>query len=330
MSSATLDVAIMEACVAAAVAAPSIYNTQPWTFRLEPDALTCQVRAAPERGLRHVDPDGRALHVSAGACLFNLRVAMAHFGRAPVVRLLPCPGDPDLLAVVRPVARVPGGADAGQADLYESIRRRHSSRLPFSDRPLPPRLPVELEEAARTEGAVLRFPSSAETLRLLRLTAQAEQRNRMDVGRAMESRRWVHQDPYEAADAGLPSALLGPQDTRERLPLRDFTAQRHPERLAARPFEAAPVVALLSTVHDRRTDWLRAGQALERVLLVATAHGLRTSLLHQAMEWPDLRHDVLATPDGGGHAQMLVRLGYGPQGPAGPRRPVRDVIDTGP
>jgi len=127
---------------------------------------------------------------------------------------------------------------------------------------------------------------------------------------------------------GLPLGALGPQDFRDRIPLRDFGAHRHPADLAARPFERWPVLAVLSTAHDRRADWLRAGQALERVLLVATAHGLRASLLHQALEWPDLREQLLPGTDGRkAHAQMVIRLGYGPEGAATPRRPARQAMD---
>ncbi|MGC9543902.1 hypothetical protein [Streptomyces sp. UG1] len=135
----------------------------------------------------------------------------------------------------------------------------------------------------------------------------------------------MRQDPYIETGTGLPREALGPQDATERLPMRDFTGQRHPDRLIARPYESAPVIAVLTTEHDRRTDWLRAGQALERVLLVATVHGLRASLLHQAMEWPDLREAVTMGP---GHAHMLIRLGYGPEGPGTPRRAARTVLDS--
>ncbi|MFE3633551.1 hypothetical protein [Streptomyces sp. NPDC059168] len=86
------------------------------------------------------------------------------------------------------------------------------------------------------------------------------------------------------------------------------------------PSSPFPLVALLTTEHDRRSDWLRAGQALEHLLLVATAHGVRASLLHQPMEWPDLRRALSPASDLTGHAQMLVRLGHGPEGPATPRR----------
>lgn len=328
MNSTSLDAAILESCVSAAVAAPSIHNAQPWRFRLEAETGTLQVRVAPVRGLRYTDPTARALHLSVGACVLNLRVALAHFGLRAETHLLPCPQDPGLFATVHPAEHPYGPREQPYAGLYEAIRRRHSSRLPFSDRPLPAHVREQLVAAARSDGAWLGFPETAETRRLLRLTAEAEQRNRLDADRATESRRWVHQELGPAPDRGLPRAALGPQDAREYLPLRDFTAQRHAELLPAQPFEAAPVVAVLNTEHDRRTDWLGAGQALQHVWLVATAHGLRASLLHQALEWPDLRRSL--NPDHTGHAQILIRLGYGPVGAASPRRAQSLELDTEP
>ncbi|MFG2549351.1 hypothetical protein ACGFWF_05285 [Streptomyces sp. NPDC048581] len=54
----------LETLASASAAAPSIHNTQPWRFRFAPDTGTLEVRALTERGLRHTDPTGRALHVS--------------------------------------------------------------------------------------------------------------------------------------------------------------------------------------------------------------------------------------------------------------------------
>ncbi|MFG2549414.1 hypothetical protein [Streptomyces sp. NPDC048581] len=45
----------------------------------------------------------------------------------------------------------------------------------------------------------------------------------------------MHGDPYAEADTSLPWAALGGQDPRERLPMRDFTGQRHADKLLARP-----------------------------------------------------------------------------------------------
>ncbi|MFK4145354.1 Acg family FMN-binding oxidoreductase [Streptomyces sp. NPDC004065] len=325
----SLDVSTLERLVASAAAAPSIHNTQPWRFRPRPESETLEIHAAAERGLRHADPTGRALHVSVGCALLNLRVAAARFGREPVTRLLPRPDRPTLLATVRLAGPVHGDPAPG---LYDALWRRHSSRSPFSSRPLPAQLLTELTESARTEGAVLTLPAPEEAARVLRVTREAERRNTADADRAAESRHWLRGPGAGPVPPGLgvPAAAVGPQDFRDRIPMRDFGAHRHPAVLPARPYEPRPVIAVLSTAHDRRTDWLRAGQALERVLLVATAHGVRASLLHQAMEWPDLRARVGPPSDGlRGHAQMVLRLGYGPEGAASPRRTVPEVL-TGP
>jgi len=323
MSSATLDVPTLETLVSAAVAAPSIHNTQPWRFRLDADLVTMGLRAVAERGLRHMDPTGRALHLSAGCALLNLRVAVSHFGWEPVARLLPDPAEPGLLATVRLGGTVRTSPSA--ARLYGALWRRHSSRLPFSGQPVPSDVLAELGEAAHAEGAALSLPAPQETEGLFRLTRLAEHRNANDPDRAMESRRWVHEPDGSAL--GMPPRTLGPQDFREQIPMRDFGAHRHPDVLPARPFERQPLIALLSTAHDRRTDWLRAGQALERLLLVATTHGVRASLLHQALEWPDLRARLLPEEGPRGNAQMMIRLGYGPEGPSSPRRSPHEVLD---
>ncbi|MDJ0345841.1 hypothetical protein QMK19_16230 [Streptomyces sp. H10-C2] len=318
-----LDASTLEQLISAAVAAPSIHNTQPWRYRFVPATSTLEVRAATERTLRHTDPAGRALHLSVGAAVFNLRVAIAHFGWEPVLRLLPDPAEPRLLASVR-LAGPPRTGSAHRGDLYDVIRRRHSSRLPFSDRPLAESLRAELADCAHQEGAVLRFPDTQEAGRLIQLTAEAERRDISNQGRCEESRQWI--GGTEDGALGIPDAAIGPLDAEGHLPVRDFSALRRSGLPPSQPFEKRPVIAVLSTVHDRSANWLRAGQALEHVLLLATAEHVRCSLLHQALEWSDLRWALRGSASGPGHVQMLLRLGYGPQGPATPRLPAAEVL----
>lgn len=249
-----------------------------------PGDLTLEIRAATQHGLRHLDPTGRALHVSVGCAVLNLRTAVEHFGWEPVTRLLPRPEEADLLATVR----LGGPAKTSSyASLYDAVWRRHSSRFPFSERSLPSSVLTELAEAAHSEGAQLHHLSPHQTESVLLLTRKGERRNTTDPDRAVESRHWAGQS--RGTGLGMPPSVLGPQDFRDRIPMRDFGAHRHTQVLPARPFEKQPSITVLATMHDRRTDWLRAGQALERVLLLATAYGARASLLHQALEWPDLR-----------------------------------------
>ena len=324
MSVTSLDSSALEKMISAAIAAPSMHNTQPWHFRFDPELLTLEIHAAAERGLPSEDPHGRALHIAAGAALVNLRIAVTYLGWKPVARLLPDAHRPDLLVTVRITPRA-GLATVHGPDLYDAIWRRRSSRFPFAERRVPTAVMQELAEAAHMEGAALTVPDPHETDRLLRVTATAERRNHADPDRSVESRRWTGRDAGE--DTGIPSSAFGPQDAFEQVPMRDFGARRSLEQLPSRPFERTPTVAVLTTAHDRRMDWLRAGQALQSVLLVATAQGLRTSLLHQALEWPDLRDLLRPETAPFDHVQLLVRLGYGPDGPATPRRAPHLLLD---
>jgi nitroreductase len=325
MATAALDAATLEKLISAAVAAPSIHNTQPWRYRLDPDTTTVEVHAAPERGLRHTDPEGRALHISVGAAVLNLRVAVAHFGWEPVVRLLPRPAEPGILAAVRMAGPRAQGTGQRLGDLYDAIWRRHSSRRPFSGRAVPGEVLAQIAEAADAEGAHLTCPGPGENARLLQLADEAERTAVADADRGAESRSWIREETSD----GLPRTALGPHDSTGHLPMRDFAALRPADQRPSVPFERDPVIAVLATAHDAPADWLRAGQALERALLVATSHQVRASLFSQAVEAPDVRW-ALRDPRGGSeHVQMLIRFGYGPEGPATPRRPVRDVLDTG-
>ncbi|OIJ88500.1 Acg family FMN-binding oxidoreductase [Streptomyces colonosanans] len=324
MQTPEVDAAALETLLSAAVAAPSIHNTQPWRFGMDPLTRAIEVRADRRRPLPLADPERRALHMSVGAAVFNLRVAAAHLGWGPVVHLLPDRGDPDLLATVHLTALEPGGRPSYRA-LYEAVERRHTSRMPFTGRPVPEPITTEMITAARGEHAHLDVPDIVGTRRLLRLTGAAETRNAGHPARTAEARAWIStpgdKDPY-----GIPVTALGPLEAAGRMPMRDFTGQVPGMRLPALRFERHAQVALLWTARDRPEDWLRAGQALERVLLVATVHGVRTSMLHQAMEWPDLRAAV-GSPRRRCFPQLLIRFGYGPEGGRTPRAAARLTAD---
>ncbi|MEV7061718.1 nitroreductase family protein [Streptomyces collinus] len=313
-----------------AAAAPSMHNAQPWRFRYVRRSRTFEMRADFERAMPRSDPRTRGLHIGCGAALLNLRVAVAHEGWHPETRLLHDPSDPALLASVRLTA--PGIGENGLGALYPAIHERHSSRFPFDDTGIPDAVREALSEAARREGAELTFPTSWHLQEVLEMVREAEARNLTDRGSDQDLAEWTRIDAPSAnmTDDGVPEYAFGPRKRGGKAPMRDFAGTRQVAGRDAADFEESPQVALVSTRHDRPEDWLRAGQAMERVLLLATVEGLSSSFATQPLEWTDLRWPLRDPVTGTGYTQMLLRLGYGPKGPRTPRRPVAEVLDIRP
>ncbi|MEV8101996.1 nitroreductase [Streptomyces sp. NPDC088135] len=341
MSAQALTDAVVTELVADATAAPSMHNAQPWLFRYGHRSRTLALRADFERRMPEADPTGRALHVGCGAALLNLRVSAAHHGLDAATTLLPDPSDPVLLASVRlddgPGVRLDDGPDAsgGRAEealraLHPAIADRHTSRYPFDEQAIPDDVRARLVRAARTEGADLVFLAGPHLETVLGLIRDAEGYDRGDPAREAEQEHWARYTKTDAPVDGIPDYAFGPRDAAERATNRDFAGSVPVPGRAHVPFEHQPQLALLSTGGDRPADWLRAGQALERVLLTATLDAVSTSFATQPLEWPDLRWVLRDPVHGTGHPQMIIRLGYGPNGPRTPRRPLDRVLTIEP
>jgi nitroreductase len=307
--------------LAAAVAAPSMHNTQPWRFRVRPATYTIELHADPARALRYGDPDGRAVHIACGAALFNLRLAAAVAGRQPIVTLLPDPGQPLLLATVRLAGQC--RADPAERELHAAIARRHTNRNPFSSQRVPPDVLAELTEVAELEGAILHVLDRDETTRVLRMARDAERDQLADPAYREELARWAG---GLRDREGIPDSALGPRSPDGRAPVRDFRpAQPAPRSYAS--FEQAPQLAVLSMRFGGRADWLRAGQALQRVLLTGTTRGISASPHTLPLETRDAW--LVRDPRSGSEQpQMILRIGYGQPVPGAPRRPVSEVLDV--
>ncbi|MET9273585.1 hypothetical protein [Kribbella sp. NPDC003557] len=307
-----------KALLAAAVLAPSMHNTQPWRFRFAARAV--EVYRDRERELPAEDPSRRMLFVSLGAAIFNLRVAAAARGMGSVVRHLVDQRRPDLVAVVE----LHAAPSDPMAALAPSLTERRTNREPFTDRRLPAQLRVELDLCARTEGAVLQWIDKPTRRWWLQMaTNDATAADDESQARTAERRHWVGGD--RAAD-GVPSSALGSRAAGGAPVVRDLAAT---DADAARPvadFEREPQLAVLATRFDGPIEWLRAGQALEHVLLEATARGVSTSLLNQAIEHEELRGEINDPLGPWQRPQSVIRFGYGTAVPATPRRPAEDVL----
>jgi nitroreductase len=312
-------VAQVRAWLRAAVAAPSVFNTQPWQFRVTEREI--EVYADPVRRLEVVDPRGRELMISVGAALFNLRVAMLADGRTPLVHLLPDGADSDLVARVRPGPAVAVSETARL--LAEAIPRRCTNRRPFEATPVPPEVLADLCVAAAAEGGDLVVAGPVLRDAVLGVVRTAEHLRRRDPDYYVELADWTG-GPSTRGD-GVPPETFGPWSALEVVPLRDFGLVRPVPRRFEAEYESEPTIALLYSRGDDREQWVRTGQALERALLTASVRGLASTLMTQPIEIPRLR-DVLTISATGAVAQVVLRFGYGPPSAPSPRRPLQSVL----
>ncbi|MGW6706314.1 Acg family FMN-binding oxidoreductase [Streptomyces sp. NPDC054956] len=327
MTASRIDTETVAQLVGDAVTAPSMHNAQPWAFVYRSGSGTIELYGDPERAMTRTDPNNRALHIGCAAALFNLRVSAARHGLGARVRLLPDEARPWLLATAS--IDGPEHEDSGLAALHDALRRRHTSRFPFDDEPVPDALMDGLRSAALLEGCRLTVPGDWHMDTVLGLVRDAEHREDIDPLVRAETAAWASppQDTSGTRRDGIPAAAFGPRSSGGSSPVRDFGRDRPTPDRGWAVFEKRPQLALLGTPTDTRVDWLRAGQALERVLLRATADGIATSMTSQPLEWQELRWTVRDPAEGMGHVQMVLRLGYGPQGPDTPRRPVEEVLE---
>jgi hypothetical protein len=230
------------------------------------------LHAEQDRRQLLADPRGRALYLSCGAALFGVRVAARGLGYRPLIR--PQSADAAPSTLIAAIELAPGRPPThAEHELLAALDQRLGARAPFRCRQLPDSVEVSLEQAAGFERASLRMLDTSEAALVLGLAEAAGQ----ELGCAVD--QTGRADTTGSADAS--ASLLEPR------------------------------LAVLTTARDSKADWLRAGQALERIVLAAARHGLTTSLLYQPIELHDLRDEPgwWPWPE---QPQVIIRFGAEP------------------
>jgi hypothetical protein len=269
----------------AATRAPSYRNSKPWLFRVT--ARQVEVYADRSRACPVADPDARELFLTLGAAVFAVRLAMAGLRVRPVVGLCRDHAHPELAAVVVAAGHVHAPDEDDR--LYDQLGRRRTVWTPFTDKPLPVELEVELADRIYHEGATARWLRRARTRRLVTdLTQRAATDRFGEPGFRVETIRY-------------PTAVASPEPT--------------------------PAMLVICTPGDHRAGWLRAGQTLHQALLAASAAGVAGTFLSPLIETPPLRRRLRSELDLPGCPQVLLGVGW-PQEPLPPPSPRRSVAEV--
>jgi hypothetical protein len=304
--------------------APSIFNTQPWQWKIRDGVL--ELRADRSRQVRSIDPQGRLLTLSCGAALHHARVALQAAGHAIGVTRIPAAGDGDLLAQIQVI----GEHKINYTDvrLKQAMRDRRTDRRPFAaTRPVRPDALAALDLAALGEGAQLHRVHT-DQLPFLVVAARAAQTNETKDERYLaDLKAWTRRS--HATGEGVPAETIVATVSRP-VSLRDFA--RDGEVLLHPGFgdDQFAEYLIVATDDDTPVDWLVSGEAASAVWLTATGHGLAVSPMSDVVEVPGARALVASLLPEHGHPQLVLRIGFDIQPtppPASPRRRANVEVD---
>jgi hypothetical protein len=307
--------ALLRKAVGRASLAPSVHNTQPWHFVVRPDVL--ELRADSKRQLIALDPTRRQLIISCGCALFNARIGLAarevHVDRLPDVR------QPDLLARLtvadRPAAWTP------LVRLDPMIDRRHTNRRDFFDENVPPDVIYELINAAEQEDAALiQIVEPDQKMAAAQLSQEAEAIQNTDLRYQAELRQWTTTDLHRTD--GVPVYAIPHTDARSEpvALVRDFDVAGRGWLPRLRQSSLNQCLMVLGTAESTHLAWLRAGEALERILLEATRLDHVVSIASQVIEVPSTRNRLREELGLEIVPHLLLRVGQAAPTPASKRR----------
>ena len=312
----------LESAAQASLHAPSVFNTQPWRWRIAGE--TMELYADPSRQLHSTDPDERLLLISCGAALHHARVALAAAGWTVTTERLPDPARPDLLARIRLGHSVPPDPEAQR--MAAAITRRRTDRRAFGDHPVSEATLTRLRRFVEFEGAYLHVVP-ADQVPMLGISSElAADAEHDDPAYREELDQWTNR-PQWRGDGVPPTTAVQP--ALRRVPVRDFTPDGGAAALTAGSGvdKGAAYVIVFGTT-DEQVDLVRGGEALSALLLFATAEGLATAPLSEAVEvsWP--RHLLRGLLSDIGEPYVMVRLGYPVTHETLPPSPRRSAAET--
>ncbi len=296
------------------------HNTQPWRFT----ATATGVAIAPDFARRTpvVDPDDHHLFVSLGCAAENLSLAARAAGHAGTPAIGADGIDIDLSA-----------APPAAGPLLDAIPLRQCTRSDYDGSAIDPALVDRLRAAAAVhdvEAIYVSEPSQMDAILELVVAGNAAQIG--DPAFVQELLDWLRFSPASAAGHG--DGLFAASSGNPELPdwagrlifRRVFTVAAETDRYVRQTRSSSGLMILVAPTDDP-PGWMRAGLACQRLMLAATAEGLKLAFLNQAVEDFAARAELrslLALGDR--RPNLVLRLGRAAPLPYSSRRPIGAVM----
>jgi hypothetical protein len=322
-------VELARALVAAAVLAPSDWNSQPWRFEVDG---SIRVVADTRRVLPALDPARRGMMISLGAALENLLVAARAYGLRPSVTYFPRGRTDPVVAEVSWTS----GDTPRDVSLFQAIPARRTNRRGFDGRGIF-RENRAMLAAQVPEGYRLHWMDSEDEIRDLadvaRAAAEARARDRKSAAEQLAWMRFGDDEAERRGDGITVDALehggfahwfagryFDPKSRFHRFGIEASGRRTHSW------IRSSGGVGLLAAEKSGESVWLLGGQAYQRIALKATQLGIAHQPVNDAIDLADYRDDVLGRFSATGtEPLMLVRFGHAKRPEASVRRAVAAV-----
>ena len=309
-----------------ATLAPNAHNTQAWQFALGPGS----VRIFPDytRSMPIGDPGNRELWTSIGCALETFLVAARRVGYQPTVEYFPS-DEPEECVRVR-FAR--GEQDDGDA-LFAAIPQRHSNRNSYDGKPIPAADLTAIEQVGEHPGVQGRVVTErGDFERVIDVIKGGFAWQQSSQAFQQELYSWIRFSPGSITSKrdGLTSRAMGrPQipDPMGRFIVKMLAITGLEQKEIINKIRSSSALVVLTTDENGRDTWVKAGQALARIKLLATDRGIRCAHLNNNWQWEAMKAPAQQSLGlGSAHPQVVIRLGYAAPLPHAPRRPVEDVL----
>ncbi|MEL7542216.1 MAG: twin-arginine translocation pathway signal protein [Pseudomonadota bacterium] len=324
-----------------AILAPNPHNRQPWLVDLSiPDTVV--LRVDRERLLPHTDPFNRQITIGLGCFLEVMEMAAAANGYRVALELFP-EGASSAALDDRPVAVAVFSKDATVAadPLFAHVLARRSLKEPYdTTRGVTTEILDSLKRAATSSSKVGVSNNTASVDALRRLTNAAMDielktprafKESVDLFRIGHREIDANPDGIDFSGPLFEMLHLTGQMTREGTLDTSSSMFAQGRTALLENTDTAMAYVWQVTTTNAREDQIGAGRDWVRINLAATAAGVGTQPLSQALqEYPEMKklyaqvHDMLAGD--GGTVQMLARLGYAEPVPVSPRWPLSAKI----
>lgn len=313
-----------EFLVSQAVKAPSGHNTQPWLFKLLPEAI--EIHPNFEKSLPVVDPDNRELFVSLGCATENLCIAASQKGYETAVSV----SKKGIIIVSLAKKETIPNPLFEQITFQQTNRSVYSGKIPQKDIETLQNLPSEAgikyyfyENGSAEFDTISKFVFRGNSLQMQNEAFKNELKSWMRYNKTHQDRT---QDGLSYAVFGAPNVPRFIAKSIISLAINEKTQNKADGKKIA----SSSHLVLFTCEGNTIQEWVNLGRVLQRFLLKTTELGIAHAYLNQPNEQRPLANEMAKQLNLKEKCPtILLRIGYGKRQAYSIRKDIKEVIIYG-